>query len=331
MAKYTTLKDIAKKLGITITTVSKVINNHPDISDKTRKIVLKAIDDIGYIHDSTASNLRKRKNYFIGLIISDNTNPYFAELVKGVEETNASRDYLTLIFNTDENLELESKFISALLGLKVAGVILTPAKGDDKNLKILKKYEVPYVLINRYINIKSDNYVVADDTKAGFIGTNHLIEKRHKKVIFINGLEGISSSRDRFKGYKKALSSNNIPLKKDSVYKNIMSQEEGYEIINIVLKHNKPPFSILCYSDYVAIGIIRNFLERNIKIPEEIAVMGIDNIDLFSYSHPKLSTIHIPKREIGIQSANILFDQINNRNVSKKIILEPKLIIRETA
>ncbi len=331
MAQYITLKDIAKELGITTTTVSKVINNHPDISKNTRKKVLKAIDDMGYIHDSIASNLRKRKNYFIGLIVSDNANPYFAELIKGVEETNSSKNYLTLIFNTRESLELEGKFIFALLGLKVAGVIITPAKGENKNLKLLKKFNVPYVLINRYINKKEDSYVIADDVKAGFIATNHLIKKRHEKVIFVNGLDGISSSSDRLEGYKKALKSNNILFRDDYIYKNIMSQEKGYEITNNILKNYKTPFSILCYSDYVAIGIMRNILEKKIKIPDEIAILGIDNISLFSYSHPGLSTVNIPKKEIGIRSANILIDQIENINICKRIKLKPKLILRETA
>ncbi len=328
-----TLKDIAEKSGVSITTVYKALNNHPDISEKRKEQIIETAIQMKYVPNIIASNLRKKTTKFIGLIVSDNTNPYYAKVIKGVEEVLASCNYKTIIFNTDESIEKEISFVNELVSIRVAGVIITPAKGNIESTKILKEFKIPYVLANRYIDKDKDNYVIVDDLKAGYIAAEYLIKNRYKKIIFINSFEQISSARNRYLGCINALKDNNISPKNCKQYQRILDQSDGYNITkNKILLENKPPFSIICYSDYIASGVIRCLLELNVEIPNEISVMGIDNTAILSFSHPGISTVSIPKLEIGKRSAEMLYNLIRNENVKKnRIILEPKLVIRESA
>jgi DNA-binding LacI/PurR family transcriptional regulator len=333
LEKITTLKDIAKKLDVSITTISKALNNHPDISAERRKQILELASEMQYFPNTIASNLRKGRTRFIAIIISDNTNPYYARLIKGAEEEIAFHNYHTIIFNTNEDPAREMAFIKDLLSIKVAGVIITPAKGNPESARILKDFKIPYVLANRYLKKNEDNYVIADDVMAGYMATDYLIKKRFKKVILINNFEDITSASDRGIGYKNALKDNNLSFLKNQVYSGIINNTEGYNITkNKVLMDHRPPFSILCYSDYIASGVIKCLSEAGLKIPDEVAVMGIDNIELFSFSHPGLTTISIPKFLIGKECVKMLFNLMENPGYSyNRIILELKLIIRESA
>lgn len=332
MKKATTLKDIAKKLGVSVTTISKAINKHPDISDKRRKQVLETIKQMKYVPNTIAVNLRKNITRFIGLIISDNTNPYFAKLVKGAEEEITSNGYHTIIFNSNENPDKEVAIINELLSIKVAGVIITPAMGSDKGVRILKNFNIPYILANRYINKNKDNYVVAGDVKASFIATNYLAKNRFKKIIYINAFEEFSSARDRRLGYINALKKNNLHVSNNQIYSNIINQSGGYKVTKDILLQHKSQFSILCYSDYIASGVIGYLNEEGIKIPGEVAVMGIDNVELFAFSNPRLSTVSLPKTTIGRESAKILLNLIKNpKNPESRLVIEPKLKIRDSA
>ena len=245
------------------------------------------------------------------------------------------RNYHTIIFNSDENPEKEIKFIKELISINVAGVIISPARGNTGGIKMLKQYNIPYVLCNRYINKKSDYYVIADDYKAGFIATEYLLKNGPKKIIFLNGFKGISCARERLLGHKTALRKNNLPIIKKQFYEDIINGQDGYNIMEKIFSENKPPFSILCISDFVATGVIKYLINKGIKIPDEISVMGIDNIQKFSYSFliPSLTTVDIQQNLIGLNSAIMLFNLINNLENpgGKHIVIDTKLVIGNSA
>ena len=332
LKKYTTLKDIANKLEVSVTTVSKALNDHPDISVARKKQVMDLIKKLHYIPNTIAKNLRKSSTNFIGLVVSDSINPYGIQLIRGVEKELSLYNYNTLIFYNDEDPEKEIKIFKELLSINVAGVITVPAAGNSENIKYLKNFDLPYVLANRYLKKNKDNYVVADDVKAGYLATDYLINKyRSRKIIFINGFKGkVSSAMDRLTGYKNALKKNKLVYEESLVYSGIENQSSGYDIIkNIILKKHKIPFSIICYNDFIASGVIKALNDSHINIPKEIAVMGIDNIELLSFSYPSLSTIDISQFDIGKKSANLIISLIEKEKFQEnKVVIEPKLIIR---
>ena len=325
------LKDIADALNVSITTVSKALNGHPDISEARRKEILEYAERFNYVPNQVARSFRQQRTRIVGIILSDNSNPYNARIIRGIEETLSSKGYYTIIMNNQEDPEKEMKLVSELLGLNVAGVLLTPAAGNRKSCELLRKFNIPYVLVNRYINEKEDTYVVVDDRKAAYLGTKHLSSFCYDKVFFLNFLSSVSSSKNRLKGYKDALKEANIEMDESWVIPECKNQLDGYKAMLKILE-NKPPFSVLCYSDYIAIGAICALQERLIRIPEDVAVMGTDDIDILSFVKPRLTTVGVPKLRLGIKCAELLIDLIKKKECKeRRIVMKPELIIRETS
>lgn len=327
-----TLRDIAERVGVTITTVSKSIHDHPDISVAMREKIQQTAKELNYTPNLLASSLRRNRSIFIGLIITNSGNPYFARLIEGAQEEISSRNYHTIIIDNKEDPVEELAIVRQLRGLSIAGVMITPAKGNRESVALLKEFDIPYVLVNRYLDQDSDSYVMVDDYEAAYLATDYLIKNRSDKVLFVNAFEGISSARDRLRGYKTALLDNGLAIHGDRVYPGNAGQEAGYEVAAKILRRHELPYSILCYSDLVALGVLRFFLSSDVKVPDDVAIMGIDNIDLLSFMHPSLSTVDLPKQTIGRESAKILFDLIEDPDrAEKRLVLKPTLVVRETA
>lgn len=333
MDRPTRLKDIAQELSVSITTISKALNGHPDISEARRKEILELVEQMHYVPNSMAKSLRNKKTKFIGLVVSDNANPYYAQVIKGVEEALSLQGYQTLIFNNCEDTEKELQFIHELRSINVAGVLLTPALGNRKSVELLKRFNIPYVLANRYIDRNEDNYVIVNDVYAGYLATKYLAEKRPNRIFFINGDENISAARERHEGYLSAIREMRWTENENLVLHRGITQDDGYELTREILKREEAPFSLLCFSDYVAIGAMKAIWEAGVRMPEDVALMGIDDIDLFSFIHPGLTTVHVPKKELGFKSAELLLSLINDpENVEgRRVVLEPTLVERDSA
>jgi len=344
MQRRVTLKDIAKELNVSVTTISKAINNHPDISASRRKQIMSLLAERNYIPNYSAKNLRCAKTRFISLIVSDNANPYFAKVIKGVEHVLSNNGYHTLIVNNNEDPEKELTLVREMLSINVAGVLICPANGSRKGVELLRENEIPHVLITRYIDKGHDNYVVADDEKAGYIGTKHLIETHGEHVVFFNHYPGISTTHDRLQGYRRALEEAGIPFREEYVLHKIRSQEDGFHAAEQMLKAmGDKRFSILCYSDFAATGAMLCVQESGRKIPEDVSILGIDGVEMFSYFYPGLSSVHLPKFDLGVKSAELLVDLIKRASQREEeeedlpeepefvqIVLEPSLQERAT-
>lgn len=334
MSSNIRLKDIAHKLGVSVTTISKVLNNHPDISPARKEEVKRMIKELNYVPNSMASTLRTKHTNFVGLLVPDNTNPYYARLINGVEEKLRGEGFFTLICNTRENATLEIEFINNLRSINVAGVIITPVGGDDKSMKYLRAVGIPYVIANRYITEGKDNYVIADDYRAGFLATEHLLARHPgKKVVMINGHINSSTAKDRFRGYRDALKKLGPRSARTTVYDGYVTSDHGYEIAAEILKTHRRPISILCYSDYVAIGVLNRLEDAGVAVPAEVAVMGIDDIESSGLTNRKLSSIAIPKRRMGIKCAEILLELIAARKAeatrpNTHFVHEVSLVVR---
>ena len=337
-----TLKDIAEELQVSVTTVSKAINKHPDISVARRKQIMQLLEERRYVPNIMAKNLRSAKTRFISLIVSDNTNPYYAKVIKGVEAVLSRQGYHTIISNNNENPQVETNLLNEIISINVAGVLITPALGNGESIKVLAENNVPYVLLHRYIDKDHDNYVVADDEKAAYIGTRYLVEKHGSCVGFINANQSISTAYNRLSGYKKALEESGIPFNENFVIENVFNQDDGYKAASLAVERmGNGRFSLLCYSDYIAVGVMHGIREQNLAIPKDVAIMGIDGIEMFSYFYPGLSSVHLPKYELGVKAAELLLEMIEYRNSEDysesedqretRIICDPSLEIKGTA
>jgi LacI family transcriptional regulator len=327
-----TLRHIAEALGVTVTTVSKSLRNHPDVSAATRERVLAQAELMNYAPNVLARSLRSQNSGLVPMIITDIANPYFSEVVRGAEDILSARGYDILIFDNKEDVDRDLALVRKLRSISPAGVILTPALGNGRSAAALAAAGIPYVLANRHLAEDSHNCVVADDFAAACIGTNHLVRTRSRKVILVNGSLEISCAAERLRGYKAALEEHGVPFREDCVYTDRNDRAAGYAAAREILAAHEPPFAVLGYSDFVASGVLRFALERGVSIPDEVAVMGIDNIDLYSFTHPALSTVGLAKYEIGREAAKLLIRTIDDDHArAERIVMAPWLVLRESA
>jgi ribose/xylose/arabinose/galactoside ABC-type transport system permease subunit len=191
------MKDIAIRANTSINTVSKALRNHPQVSKKKKQEILEIVREMGYIPNITARTLRQQRSYLLGMVVGDNTNPYFATMIKTVQMKLKEHNYSLVTFNNYENIEDELRFVTELCGLRVAGVLLSPAMGNSLSAELLKKNNIPYVFINRAPENTLDPYVMADDELAAYLATKHLIDNKKGKILFMNFYEGFITSKMR--------------------------------------------------------------------------------------------------------------------------------------
>ena len=328
--KKVTIKDIAKVLGVTPMTISKALNDHPDISEKRKLQIIETAKKMNYVPNVVAKNLRTSSSSLIGVIIADNSNPYFANIIKGIEQISSNSNRHIVIFNSNEDPKREKMFINDLRSLNVSGIIISPALGNKENVHMIRSLGIPYVLCSRYINKDDDLYVIADDVKVGYLASNHLLSTKGEDVYFINGDISVSSARDRFVGYTQAFKERGLAIDTKRIYSGAFNMNDGYRIARKILETAKPPFSLFCYSDYVAIGALQAITEAGYEIPKEVALMGVDDIEYSAFTNPRLSTVAIPSNRIGTDSAKLLLDIICDKVAHKQIVFAPELRIRQS-
>ena len=326
-----TLKQIAETLGISITTVSKALKNYPDVSPKTRKAVLDLAKSLSYTPNSFAVNLRTKESRTIGLIIPEVVHHFFSNVINGIIDEAEKNGYLVIILQSNESLELEKKQVELLMNKRVDGIImsLSNESNDDEHIKEIIRKEIPFVLFDKISKLIPCSKVIINDQKAALNAVEHLIQKGCRKIAHIRGPVNPQNAIDRFLGYKKALEKNNIPFDQKLVYtcKNV-TFDEGKEFAKQIAKEHPDVDGIFVITDLVAVGVLAHFNEVNIKIPEQIKVIGFSNWFMSQVITPKLSTVDQPSFEMGVQSFGLLLEEINTKK--ELLPFQPRTIELET-
>ncbi len=327
-----TMKDIASRAHVSVTTVSKVLNGHQDISEKTREHVLKVVEEAGYVPNLMAVNLRCNKGNMVGLVLSDVSKPYFAKVIYGYESTLLAAGYQTLLFNSFEQAERQLQILRQIASMYLAGVIIDPAQHSQGSKSILESMGIPYVFSNRFFERDRDYYVAADNERASYLATNHLISRKPgRPVLCINGPDEISPTTLRYAGYCKALEDAGIAPHPEWVYNDQYGLSDAYATGRKIAESFSPPFSVFCSTDQIAVGVLRALHDAGLSIPEDAGIIGIDDIDMAPYLTPALSTVALPKEQIGEISANLLIELMKGKPVqTPRYLLDPALVIRET-
>lgn len=337
--KETTLKQIAETLGISITTVSKALKNYPDVSEKTKKSVLDLANSLQYTPNSFAVNLRTKESKTIGLIIPEVVHHFFSSVVNGIIAEAEKNGYLVIILQSNESLELEKKQVELLINKRVDGIILSLSNesNDDLHLKEIIRREIPLVQFDKIAKLIPSSKVIINDQKAAFEATEHLIQRGCKKIAHIRGPINPQNAIDRFLGYKKALEKNHIPFDPKLVYtcKNV-TFEEGKEFAEQIIKDHPDVDGIFVITDLVAVGVLAYFNENNIKVPQQVKIIGFSNWFMSQVITPKLSTVDQPSYEMGVQSFSLLLEEMNaNKEMKnftpKTIELTTTIIERESS
>jgi len=332
----TTMDDIARICGVSITTVSRALKNKGEISKETKERILKTAEQLNYTANIPARILAGGKGNIIGLLVADNSNPYYAKLIRGIEDTAKSHGYGVILYNTDENLELELKGHQMLIENRVDGLLITSIISGHEPLEYFSRQKIPYVLLNRYIEGFESDWVRSDNRLGAYLITSHLCDSGHRRIAHITGDESISSVQEREEGYRKALKENQIEFDPALIYRCDLKLEGGYCCAKSILEsRDQMPTAIFAYSDLLAVGVLKALNEKNIRVPFDLALAGYDNIEFSPFLEPPLTTVDQFAYEIGRTGTEILIEKIDVEDkddwIVRQQIVKPEIVIRESS
>lgn len=328
-----TLRDVAQAAQVSINTASRALNEKPDVNEETRERVLEAAARLGYRPNRLAQGLRGKKVGTIGVVVADLSNPFFVEVVKGVEEEAYRHGFTIMVTNTNEDPVKEEEVIKTLVLHQVAGLIITPSQKSDGFLPFLAAEDVPFVLVARRFEQFSCHAVLNDDFTGAFSAVNHLIELGHREILFINGPPTNWSASQRLSGYRQALDRAGIPYRPELVRSCSVTAESGARETLDYLADNPVPDAVFAFSDYMAIGVIGALRERGLNVPGDVSVVGYDGIQIGASLDPPLTTVEIAKHSLGVASTQVLIELIKDehaRHEPRQTMLPPKLLTRQS-
>ena len=331
-----TIKDVAKKANVSIATVSLVIHNSDRISSDTKKRVQKAIKELNYYPSRSARDLVLKKTGNIGFILTDDhflrTEPFYTKIFLGTEFEAHINEYYILLTTVSTNFQKGDPLPRFVLERSVDGVIIA-GKIPIALVDSIKEKELPIVFVD-YVPQEGDfSTVMIDNVKGGMLATKHLIDLGHKNIAFVAGDIEHPSINDRLYGYKTALEKAGIQINPNFIItdENYPARTNGYSAAKKLFEHNNEITAVFACNDAMATGVIQYLHERNIKVPEEISLIGFDDVDVDVLLNPALTTVRVPKIEIGAEAVRLMVEVLKNKNNStKKIIVPTELIVRSS-
>ena len=324
-----TILDVAQKAKVSIATVSRVVNNSSHkVNSTTRKKVLRAVRDLDYRPNALAKGLLMKKTMTIGIIIPDISNPYYAEIVRGIQDRADRYGYAIILLNTDRNQDRIIKHIYFLREKSADGIIFSGGMiHSEKVLSSLKELRERVVVIGRH---KVDFSAVLIDNMGGATkATEHLIGLDHKRIGFIGGPDESTSAKDRLSGYKNSLIQSDYSVDKNLIRKGDFTPRSGYLLAKELIQKGRPT-AIFAANDQMAFGSIRAAKEFGLRVPDDLSVVGFDNIPFSSYFDPSLTTVEISMYHIGAAAMEMLVNLISEKNSEKLRWFDTKLLIRDS-
>ena len=329
------MSDVARQAGVSLMTVSRVINNKGDVSSETRQRVLEVISNLGYRPSAIARSLATKETSTIGLVVPDVSNAFFAEVTQGVEHLAYSRGYHVFLCNTEEDPQRELAVIQSLEEKRVDGLILCSSRLDEEKLIDILASLPAVVLINRRLNqTVEDTFdsVTLDDEHGGWLATHHLIQSGHRQIGFLAGPPASYSGAGRRKGFLSALQDAGINLNDGWMKHCQPSVEGGYEATRYLLGTYPQLTALFCFNDLVAVGALQACDELKRRVPQDLAIVGHDDIPVAALVSPTLTTCRVPRYELGGRAVNALLERLRDcPGECSQIVLQPELVIRESA
>ncbi len=326
-----TMKDVAQLAGVSTATVSRALMNPEKVSASTRKKVEQAVMEAGYSPNSLARNLRRNESKTIIVIVPDICDPYFTEIVRGVEEAALAQGYLVLLGDSGQQLARESSFANLVFTKQADGMLLLGSKVPFDVSKAEQKNLPPMVMACEYAPELELPTVHIDNLTSAFEAVNYLTQMGHMKIGQICGANNASLSQFRKQGYQQALRRADITLNPAYTVQGDLSFEGGARAVNALLSLPEPPTALFCHSDMMAIGAMQQAKRLGFRIPQDLSIVGFDDIQFAEYCDPPLTTVSQPRYQIGYQAMNMLLDQLKGKEIpAGSRLLDAKLVIRES-
>ncbi|MFN2340209.1 MAG: LacI family DNA-binding transcriptional regulator [Halanaerobium sp.] len=327
-----TMKDVAKLAGVSLSTVSRVLNDSSLVREETARKVQKAVEKLDYQINDSARILRTNTSNLIGVIGAGMERPFLANLLKGIEAEARERGYALIYGDSDGEFEKEQNYLNIMKQKKIDGIILITTNYYNDLLSIVKNYQIPVVFASGYISDPEISCVTVDNVAAAYDIVEFLCQAGHRDIAFIKGPDlDLLASQERLRGVKLALRLSNIEYNPNRFIEGDFTFESGYSAAKKIINKFPDVTAIFAFNDEMAVGVIRYLKEQNIKVPEDISVVGFDGIELGKYIDPALTTIKQSGYQLGLRSIEMLNKIINQEKIEdNKVFIPHQLVVRES-
>jgi LacI family transcriptional regulator len=328
-----TLRDVARKAGVSAMTVSRVVNGTGGVDAETQRRVEEAILALDYIPNRLARSLISQQTKTIGLIVPDVVNPFFAPVIRGAEMTARRAGYRVLLCNSEGDLRLEREYIEDLVAHRVEGLMLAPASDRTRvALLPLLKGGFPFVLLDRTLPDTDCDHVISDNVAGARRLVEHLVAIGHRRIAHFTESDDVSTGRDRLEGYRQALEAAHLPVSEDLIFRTTSDRIGGYRAAQLMLHLDSLPTAIFTVNNMTALGAMQALRERDLRVPEDIGLVCFDDVEHLAVLSPFLTVIDQPGETFGSLGAQLLFERISGKagNRSRRIVLQADLIVRRS-
>lgn len=328
-----TIKDVAQHANVSVATVSHVLNDTRFVSEATRVRVQEAIETLRYVPSALARSLKSNRTHTVGMMIPNSSNPYFAEIIRGIEDTFYEAGFNVILCNSDDDPIKQSRYVRLLSEKQVDGLIVLSSGNDGDLLDTLRAARMPQVVVDREIDDLAADLVEVNHEAGGYLATQHLLQLGHRRIGCIAGPQGLSSARERVLGYRRALREAGLAPDEALLHEADFTAAGGHAALVALLNDATAPVpsAVFACNDLMAIGAIGAAASRGLRIPQDLSIMGFDDIALAAHSNPPLSSVVQPKHQTGQLAAQLLLQRIADpERALQRAILQPTLQARQS-
>ncbi|MFD9889192.1 LacI family DNA-binding transcriptional regulator [Amycolatopsis sp. NPDC059027] len=324
------IKDVAKRAGVSIGTVSNVVNRPEVVSAATRNRVLSVIEELGYVRDESARQLRAGRSRIMALVVLDLGNPFFVDVARGAEEAAHAHGLNIITCNSGQRTELEASYLAMLAEQRVRGVLLSPVDTSGEALQAFRRSGIPYVLVDRKVPADEASSVSVDDVAGGALAGRHLAETGHRRIAFVNGPTFLAQCRDREAGLRSALDGASVSL--SVLEASGLDFASGRDAGARLLGMSPRPTAVFCANDLLALGVLQAMVGAGVKVPGEMAIVGYDDIEFAGAAAVPLTSVRQPARRLGRTAAELLLAETSDgASVEHQgVVFAPELVVRES-
>ena len=328
-----TIRDVAKRAGVAPITVSRVINNSGYVSQEKRERVETAVAELDYVPNILARSFRSKQTRTIALILTDITNPFWTEVAHGVEDAAREHKFNVILCNTDESESRQVEYVSVLIQKQVDGILLVPARSRPEATEAIQKRGTAVVVLDRQVPTADVDVVRCDSEGGAYQLVQHVLSLGHRQVAVLTGPKDVSSAQDRVVGYRRAFLDANIEIIEDLIFYGKFIQASGYEMAQRALLATPQPTALFAANNFIAIGAWRALRDAGLRIPEDITLVGFDDLPAGLVVDPFLTVAAQPGYEMGKQATELLLDRLTNDAPTEpqRIVLPTRLIIRHSS
>lgn len=325
------MKDIARAANVSCATVSRALSGKPGTCKETREYIKALAKEMNYTPNSIARGLVTKCTKTLGFVVADITNPFFSELAQGFEEQASKNGYGVFLCNTGWDLEKEKKYLKNLLSNRVDGIAIAPVSDEISHIMEIDK-DIPTVFAAYRPHVKESSFVATDDSKSATMAVEYLIKIGHRRIAYIGGQANKNTNIDRFNGYRTTMEKHQIRIDNNYIANGEFSMSSGYNLAKKLLIHQEPPTAIVAGDDLIALGVIQAIEEFGLSVPQNISVLGFDDISYASLYKIRLTTVRQPIRMIGEVCMDIILKKLKDpeENYHVRKIMNSELIIRKT-